>query len=76
LKTSLHVFVFFAAFFNVRQSSALVSTVFMLLASTAKAKSDTIDRTHTHTHTHARTIAHAPPHTLLTLLNAQARQRG
>lgn len=44
LKTALHVFVFFAAFFNVRQSSALVSTVFMLLASTAKAKSDTIDR--------------------------------
>ena len=72
MKTALHVFVFFAAFFNVRQSSALVSTVFMLLASTAKAKSDTIDRTHTH----ARTIAHAPSHTLLTLLNAQARQRG
>jgi hypothetical protein len=51
------VFSFFSTFFNVRQSSALVSTVFMLLASTAKAKSDTIDRTHMRPRAHVR--AHA-----------------
>jgi len=45
--TVLHAFSFFSALFNLRQSSAIVGTVFMLLASTAKGRADTIERART-----------------------------